>query len=266
VKPAAFDYVAPASVAEALELLAGEEDHAILAGGQSLVAMMNFRLARPELVIDVNGVGELSGVEVVDGMLRLGATVRHAQLERDAAVADGWPLLRAAVRHVGHAAIRSRGTIGGSCAHADAAAELPVALSALDARLRLRSRSGERLVGAEEFFVAHLTTTREDDELVVGVEVPPVPPGARVAFVEHARTHGDWAIAAAAVVAAPGHGAIALLGAAPRPLRAREAEGLLAQGAPPAEVARSAGALVDDPWRSALTTALVQRALEEVAA
>src|SRR5688500_16728494 len=176
---------------------------------------MNFRLARPGRLVDVNRIEELAGLRKRDGVLHIGALTRHATLERSGMVAAGWPLLRQAVRHVAHPQIRSRGTVGGSCAHADPTAEMPVALTALDATFHLRSRRGRRAVAAADFFVTHLTTVLDPDELLVEIEVPPVPEGARSAFVEHARTHGDWAIAGAAVLVAPRHAAIALLGAGP---------------------------------------------------
>jgi CO/xanthine dehydrogenase FAD-binding subunit len=264
VKPAPFDYEAPRSVDAALALLG--EDAKVLAGGQSLVPIMNFRLARPAKLVDINRVDELAYLRKRGGALHVGALTRHATLERSELVARGWPLLRQAVRHVGHAQIRSRGTIGGSCAHADPTAELPVALTALDARFHVRGRTGARVLGAGEFFVAQLTTAMRDDELLVEVEVPPLPAGARCVFAEHALTHGDWAIAGAAVVVAPGHASIALLGAGPTPLRALDAEAALAGGAGAAEAARLAGALLEDHWRSALTGALVRRALEEAGA
>ena len=264
MKPAPFHYEAPRTVAAALALLGA--DAKILAGGQSLVPIMNFRLARPATLVDVNRVDELAYLRKRDGVLHIGAMARHATLERSEMVARGWPLLRQAVRHVAHHQIRTRGTVGGSCAHGDPTAELPVALAALDARFHLRSRAGERSLGAAEFFVSHLTTALRDDELLVEIEVPPLPAAARTAFAEHARTHGDWAIAGAAVVVAPGHAAIALLGAAPTPLRASEAEAVLAAGGDAAEAARLAGALADGEWRTALTTALVRRALAEAGA
>ncbi|HTE64183.1 MAG TPA: FAD binding domain-containing protein [Solirubrobacteraceae bacterium] len=264
MKPAPFDYAAPRTVAAALGLL--DDDAKVLAGGQSLVPVMNFRLARPAKLVDVNRIDELAYLRKRDGVLHIGALTRHATLERSEVVAAGWPLLRQAVRHVGHAQIRSRGTIGGSCAHADPTAELPVALTALDARFHARARAGARVIGAADFFVSHLTSALRADELLVEVEVPPLPDGARTAFVEYARTHGDWAIAGAAVVVAPRHAAIALLGAGPTPVRASAAETALTGGAGAADAARLAAELVDHPWRSALTAALVETALEEAGA
>jgi CO/xanthine dehydrogenase FAD-binding subunit len=187
---------------------------------------------------------------------------RQAEVLRSAAVAAGWPLLSQAVSHVGHAAIRNRGTVGGSVAHADPAAELPVALTALDARFRVRCAAGERVLSPADFFEGALTTALAPGELLVAIEVPPAPAGARMAFLEYARTHGDFAVAGAAVVHAPGgHAAIALLGAAPVPVRVAAAEQALAGGAPVPEVAALAADDVRDDYRRALITALVQRAV-----
>jgi CO/xanthine dehydrogenase FAD-binding subunit len=265
MKPAPFRYEAPRSVDAALTLLG--EDAKVLAGGQSLVPIMNFRLARPATLVDVNRLDELAYLRKRDGALHIGALTRHATLERSDMVARGWPLLRQAVRQVAHPPIRARGTVGGSCAHGDPTAELPVALAALDARFHLRSRAGERSLGAAEFFVSHLTTALRDDELLIEIEVPPLPAAARTAFVEHARTHGDFAVAGAAVVrAGTEHAAIALLGAGPTPLRVPDAERALCNGASAAEAAGIAGAELDDDYRRALTTELVRRAIDEASA
>jgi CO/xanthine dehydrogenase FAD-binding subunit len=261
VKPARFDYAAPESLSEALELI-GEEARP-LAGGQSLIPMLNFRLARPELLVDLNSVSELRGMRVVDGVLRIGAMVRQVALEGSAEVEEGWPLLRQAVRYVGHAAIRSRGTVGGSVAHADPAAELAVALLALDARFEMRSARGSRVVAAGEFFRGPFTTALGFDELLTSVVVPPLPAGARCAFVEHARTHGDFAIAGAAVVLAAGRSAVALLGAGAVPVRAVEAERALAAGASAPEVGALAGQVAGHEYRRALIGELVRRAVVE---
>ena len=216
MKPAPFEYELPQSLDEALELLGGEAK--VLAGGQSLVPLLNFRLARPERLVDVSRLGELAYLRRSRGLLRIGALTRQATLERSPLVAEHWPLLRQAVSLVGHPQIRNRGTVGGSVAHADPAAELPVALTALDARFHCRSRRGTRTLAAGELFLGPLTTALDDDELLTEIEVPPLPAGARTAFVEHARTHGDFAIAGAAVVVAPGYAAIALLGAGSVPV------------------------------------------------
>jgi CO/xanthine dehydrogenase FAD-binding subunit len=263
VKPAPFDYVAARSLDEAVGLL-GEEAKA-LAGGQSLVPLLNFRLARPDLIVDINGLSELDRLEREDGVLRIGALTRQSTLERSSLVAAGWPLLSRAVRFVGHPQIRSRGTVGGSVAHADPAAELPVALAALDARFTAESPRGRRTLGAAELFIGPLTTALEPDELLTEIVVPSPPEGAGSAFVEHARTHGDFAIAGAAAVVAPGHAAVALLGAGPTPLRSAAAEHALVDGAEPAAAAAVAASSVEDGPRRALIAQLVRRAIEEAA-
>jgi len=260
VKPAPFEYAAPESLGDALALL--DDESRPLAGGQSLVPMLNFRLARPARLVDLERVAGLAFLDAAAGPLRIGAMTRQATLERSELVAERWPLLHQAVRLVGHAAIRSRGTVGGSVAHADPQAELPVALAALGARFHVRSPSGARTLSADELFQGPLTTALEPDELLVEIEVPPLPAGSGTAFVEQARTHGDFAIAGAAAVAAPGRAAIALLGAAPVPVRATEAERALDGGASPAEAADLAAADVADPYRRALLTALTRQAIE----
>jgi len=266
MKPAPFRYQAASSLDGALALL-GEEDAKALAGGQSLVPLLNFRLARPSLLVDLNPVVELAYLRRSDGVLRIGALTRQVRLERSALVQRGWPLLCQAVGMVGHPAIRCRGTVGGSVAHADPSAELPVALAALDARFHLRSPRGERTVGAAELFRGPMMTTIEANELLVEIEVPAPPPEARMAFVEHARTHGDFALAGAAVVVAPGeHAAIALLGAGPTPVRAVAAEQALLRGASATEAAALAGEAVRDEYRRALVTEMVRRALEQAGA
>jgi carbon-monoxide dehydrogenase medium subunit/6-hydroxypseudooxynicotine dehydrogenase subunit alpha len=234
VKPAPFAYSAPTTTAEALELLATDADEAkVLAGGQSLVPLMNFRLARPSRLIDLNRVAELAYIERRNGHIAIGAMTRHAALERSALLASEWPLLTEAVRWVGHEQIRNRGTIGGSIAHADPAAELPAALATLDARFRLRSASGERVVDWSDFFVFGFMTALEPDEILVEVEVPALPDNARGAFVEFARRHGDFALGgAAAVLVLDSGGAcvearLSMLAAAPVPVRATQAEQLL---------------------------------------
>ena len=211
MKPAPFDYVAPRTVEEALEALAQAESR-VLAGGQSLVPLLNFRLARPARLVDVNGIPELGVLRRAGGVLHIGATVRQAALERSALVARHWPLLTQAVRYVGHAATRSRGTVAGSVAHADPRAELPVALAALEARFHLRSLNGRRTLTADQLFQGPLTTAIEDGELLESIEVPPLPAGAKAGFAEYARTHGDFAQAAVAVVRTPERTTIVTLG------------------------------------------------------
>jgi len=260
VKPAPFDYAAPESIGEAVALL--DEDALILAGGQSLVPMLNLRLARPARLVDVNRIRELATLRRSGGSLHIGATVRQAALERSPVVQRDWPLLRQAVRHAGHAATRSRGTVGGSAAHADPNAELPVALTALNARFHLRGPDGERVV--EDFFKGPLETALEPGELLTEIELPPLPPGARTAFAEYAPTHGSFAIAGVAVVRAPGSAAIALLGTGSRPIRAPEAEAALA-GGDTRGAAELAAAEIAHPHRRALVAALARQAIDATA-
>ena len=189
MKPAPFDYLRPASLAEALEALAVEGAMA-LAGGQSLIAMLNMRLARPDLLVDIVHLPELRGRG-----LRVGAAVRQAELT------GLHPLIDRALPHVGHYQTRARGTFCGSVAHADPAAELPLCLVALGGRVHLASARGERCIEAADFFEGPLMTAREEDELIVAVELPPPDPHAGYAFREVALRHGDFALAAFAAVA-----------------------------------------------------------------
>ncbi|MGH2949241.1 MAG: FAD binding domain-containing protein, partial [Solirubrobacteraceae bacterium] len=201
MKPPPFEYDDPHDAGEAIALLAEHGDESkVLAGGQSLVPLLNFRLARPERLIDVNRIGELAYVRRRDGVLRIGALTRQATLERSRVVAENWPLLTEAMRLVAHPQIRNRGTVGGSVAHADPAAELPVAFTALDATFHARSARGARAIRAADFFRTHLTTALEPDELLVEIEVAPLPPRTGSAFTEFARRHGDFGLGGAAVL------------------------------------------------------------------
>ena len=185
MKPAPFEYFRPTSVEEAEALLAEHEDAKPLAGGQSLVPMLNFRLARPSALVDLGGIDELAGIRVGDGALVVGAMTRQWDLEHSP---EGLPLLREALAHVGHTATRCRGTVGGSLVHADPTAELPVCALALGAEL-VTSR---RTIPAEEFFLSVFTTALEPDELLVEIRFPtPVGP---TAFLEHSHRHGDFAV------------------------------------------------------------------------
>ena len=201
MKPPRFDYERPEGLDEALAVLAARGDEAkVLAGGQSLVPLLNFRLARPDRLVDLNEISELAYVRAGNGALRIGAMTRQAELERSDAAAAGWPLLAEAVRLVGHPQIRNRGTVGGSVAHADPAAELPAALAALAPRSTCVRPAGARSLRFDELVVTHLTTSLEPDEVLVEIEVPALPPRTGAAFVEFARRHGDFALAGAAVV------------------------------------------------------------------
>ncbi|CAN5296720.1 xanthine dehydrogenase family protein subunit M [soil metagenome] len=281
MKPARFEYDAPTELEEALALLARHgEDAKVLAGGQSLVPLLNFRLARPARLIDVNRVGELDYLRRRDGVLRIGALTRAASLERSRVVSLYWPLLREAVELSGHPQIRSRGTAGGSVAHADPASELPAVLTALGARFHVRSSRGTRTLRAEELFLGFLSTALEPDELLVEIEVPPVPPRTGTAIIEHARTHGDFAVGGAAAVLTFGQrgrcerASIVLLAAGPAPRRAAAAEASL-EGRPTSaknlrEAAALAAAEVEAPFdrefRRALARELAERALTKALA
>jgi aerobic carbon-monoxide dehydrogenase medium subunit len=219
VKPPRFGYVAPSTIDEALEAIAQEPESAsLLAGGQSLVPMLNMRMAAPRVVVDLNGVAGLDEVTVDGQRMRLGAMVRQRVLETDAQVAERLPLVAEATTNIAHVPIRTRGTLGGSLAHADPSAELPAAISALGGVLRLRSAAGERAVPAADFFLGPLTTAIEPGELLVGIDVDLPPAGSGWAFQEVARTHGAFALVGVATVVhldAEGlidHAALALCG------------------------------------------------------
>jgi carbon-monoxide dehydrogenase medium subunit len=204
MKPAPFEYLAPTTVQEALARLAEHGWAAkVLAGGQSLLPMMNFRLAQPSVIVDINRVAGLAYIKPArDGGVRIGAMTRQAQVERDPTVADRAPLIHEAMPRIAYPAVRSRGTFGGSIAHADPSAELCAASVALNARFRIGSKDrGERWVRADEFFVGLFTTTLEPDDLLLEVEVPPMPPGSGWGFLEVARRHHDFALVGVAAVA-----------------------------------------------------------------
>lgn len=253
MKPPPFEYVAPETLEEALAILAEHGDDAkVLAGGQSLVPLLNFRLVRPSVLVDVNRV---SGLDRLEGGA-IGALVRTRRLEREASAR----LLRLAATFVGHPQIRSRGTVCGSVAHADPAAELPCALLALDARARLRSLRGERELPLDELLVGPYTTALDPDELLAALDVPEQPAGTRVGFAEHSRVHGDFALAGAAVVARADSLVVALLAVAERPLRVE----LPPEAADePRAAADAAVAGLEPGHRRALAKAAVLRALEE---
>lgn len=195
MKPAPFQYVAPTTLNEALLAMSRHgSDAKLLAGGQSLIPVMNFRLAYPSVIVDLNRVDGLSGLHPTEtGELRIGAMARHSRLEHSRAVAEYAPLVREAMPHIAHPQIRNRGTLGGSLAHADPAAELPVVMVALQARFRLQSSNGERWVNAEAFYQALFMTALEPEEIFVEAAVPPLPRHTGYAFMELARRHGDYA-------------------------------------------------------------------------
>lgn len=195
MKAGAFAYAKPSSLSELFDLLELYGDEAkLLAGGQSLIAALNMRLAAPAVLVDINGLTELSGVTVGGDTLRVGALTRHRSLERSAEIAKYLPLVHKAMPYVAHAAIRNRGTFGGSIAFADPAAELPACCVALDARMELASKSGCRTVHARQFFKGLYETDMRADEVLLGAEFTMPKPGYRSAFLELARRHGDYAI------------------------------------------------------------------------
>jgi aerobic carbon-monoxide dehydrogenase medium subunit len=253
VKSPRFEYHEPTSRDEALDLLARHGPAArLLAGGQSLLPLLNFRLAHPEHLVDLNRVSEMAGVRVRDGDLVLGAMVRQRALEHSDLVGQRCALIGQALPLVGHPQIRNRGTLGGSLAHADPAAELPAVMAACEARCRVQSRRGERLVDAEEFFVGQLTTVLAADEMLVAVEVPAWPERTGSSLQEVAMRVGDFALAgvAATLTLEPAgrvaRARIVCFGVGDRPLRQHAAEEAL-QGESPTE-ARFAevGRLVTD--------------------
>lgn len=201
MKPAPFRYVAAESLAHALAAKAGEgADAKFLAGGQSLVPAMNFRLAQPATLIDLNGLADLDDVRLEGGALRIGALARHRRIERDRLVARHAPLLAEAAPHVAHPQIRNRGTLCGNLAHADPASEFPAVVLALGGRMRARSVRGERWIGAGDFFRGVFTTALAPDEMLVEVELPPLPARTGTCFLEVARRRGDYALVGVAAV------------------------------------------------------------------
>jgi aerobic carbon-monoxide dehydrogenase medium subunit len=230
MKPAPFDYHRPGSLAEAFDLLARYgDDGRVLAGGQSLVPALNMRLATPRAVIDINRLPGLDAIRVAPEGLVIGALARHEALERSPLVREHAPLLALAMPHVGHAAIRTRGTLGGSLALADPAAELPACVVALEATIRAEGRRGRREIAAADFFRGIYTTALEPGELVTEVVVPRVATGWRSGFQEVARRHGDFALAGLAARArvegeAIGEARLVFFGVGLAPVRARAAE------------------------------------------
>jgi carbon-monoxide dehydrogenase medium subunit len=195
MKAPRFAYARPASVAEALALLDKHRDEArVLAGGQSLVPMLNFRVAAPKVLVDINRIAALSGIKVTKAHVRIGALTRHAEIERSPEIARHLPLVAAAMPHIAHPAIRNRGTFGGSCALADPAAELPACALALGATFIAAGKKGERRIAAQDFFRGLYATALKGSELLVAAEFPLPKPGYVSAFGELARRHGDYAI------------------------------------------------------------------------
>jgi aerobic carbon-monoxide dehydrogenase medium subunit len=226
MKAPRFAYARPASVAEALALLDKHRDEArVLAGGQSLVPMLNFRVAAPGVLVDINRIGALSGIKVTKSHVRIGALTRHVELERSADIARHLPLVAAAVPHIAHPAIRNRGTFGGSCALGDPAAELPACALALGATFVVAGKKGERRIAAVDFFKGLYATALRAGELLVAAEFPLPKPGYASAFGELARRHGDYAMVGVAAHGSTRGGKfsdlrIAFFGVGDRPLLA----------------------------------------------
>jgi len=281
MKPAPFTYHAPASVDEAVALLAqwGPQDGRILAGGQSLVPTMAFRVARPAHLIDINGIGELAQITSKDGVLSIGACVRHAAFETDRVPGPTGNLLRKVVRNIAHYPIRTRGTFCGSIAHADPASEWCCVMAGLDGVVVLRSSRGVRRLRAKEFFQGVMATALEEDELVVAAELPLLAEGTRTGFQEFSRRKGDFAIAMALVCYRLENGAmieprVAIGGAEAQARRIPQAEQALRGQAPGADAFAQAGAAaaaVIEPledinntaaYRRSLVRTMIERALE----
>jgi aerobic carbon-monoxide dehydrogenase medium subunit len=280
VKPPRFDYHAPTTVEEALGLLTRYQgDAKVLAGGQSLMPLLNFRLVRPAALIDLNRIPALAYIHDANGQVRLGAMTRQRALEFSAVVRQRLPLLVEATRWVGHLPIRTRGTIGGSLAHADPAAEYPAVLTALEGEVVARSPRGERSLRAADLYQTYLTTTLAADEILTEVRLAAMPAGSGWAFEEFARRHGDFALVGIAAVVMPNGGKhprvrLATAGVGPVPARLRAAEEILERDglsdAAIAAAAAKAGELVQPDsdihasadYRRHLTGVLTARALK----
>jgi aerobic carbon-monoxide dehydrogenase medium subunit len=246
LKPAPFGFAKARSVAHAIELLA-MDDARLLAGGQSLIATLNMRLSHPALLVDINGVDGLDRIARKNGHIEIGALVRHAQAERSPDIARHAPLIALAMPHIGHPAIRNRGTIGGSIAFADPAAELPACLLALGGELEITGPQGPRTVAADDFFKGLFETALTPRDVLTAIRVPAADADTRVGFAEFARRHGDYAMGGLAACARArgkslGDVRLAYFGVGSTPVRARNAEAALAGG----NVDAAVGALGQD--------------------
>jgi carbon-monoxide dehydrogenase medium subunit len=283
LKPAPFVYHDPRSVSEALGLLASCENARVLAGGQSLMPMMNFRYAMPDHVIDINRIHELARMRFEDGALHAGAMVRQRDIELSAEMAERCPLIQEALAHVGHRQTRNRGTLGGSLCHLDPSAELVNVTMLLDGVLHAASRRGERDIPASKFAAAYMTTSLDPDELLAGLSLPLPARGEGYAFVEFARRHGDFAIVAcSALLGLSRDGSIAsarlaISGLSHAPVRPAAIERALAGQSPAAATFKSAAAeaakleavgdaYVSAEYRQHLARVLTYRALARAAA
>ncbi|HEX7587968.1 MAG TPA: xanthine dehydrogenase family protein subunit M [Anaerolineae bacterium] len=284
MKPAPFKYYAPGSLPEALALMAEHGDDAkVLAGGQSLTPMMNFRLVRPSILVDLNRIAELSYVREQAGGLAIGAMTRQRQAERDPMIAKRAPLISETMPFVAHPQIRNRGTMGGICAHADPAAELPAVALALELEFKAASIRGERTVPAADFFIGLFSTALAPDELLTEIIVPPLPARTGYAFQEVSRRHGDFALAGVACALTLDNAGVCtkthlvFLGLGMQPIDARAAAKHLVGNKPTADAIRAASESVDaeiDPsadihasveYRRQLARVLARRVLEMAA-
>ena len=280
MKPPRFDYVAPSSLDEALGILDQHGEQAkVLAGGQSLVPLLNFRLARPACLVDLNEIGGLDGIRMDGGDLVIGAMARQRAVETSPLVRAHCPLLAEAMPLIGHVQIRNRGTFGGSVAHADPASELPAVIAALDGDLVVKSASGRRVLKPDQFFVSYFTTALDPNELLTSVRLPALPPRTGTAFLEMSRRHGDFAlVGVAATLTVDDTGvctrcALALTGVGRTPVVPREAAAALIGRTPTsdaiAEVGRRVSAVVrpesdlhaSSDYRTHLAGVLTERAL-----
>ena len=272
MKASAFSYERATSVGNALELLAAHGDRAkVLSGGQSLMPAMNLRLISPELIVDIGELTELRGIAVKGGLLTIGALTRHVELQRSPDIAAHAPLLVEAIAHVAHPAIRNRGTIGGSLAHADPASELPACMVALDATIVIRGSNGERRIPAADFFKGIYETDLSAQELLVAVELPVMRTNGAHFFCEFARRHGDYAIAGLAAQAITADGVfgdlrMAYFAVGDRPVLARAASRLVGVAVTPAVLSEASAALAEelDPQEDQQASASMRRHLAKV--
>jgi len=265
VKPAPFAYKRARSLGEAVALLGEHKDARLLAGGQSLIATLNMRLSAPTLLIDINGIDGLDRIAPRGDSIEIGALVRHAQAERSADIARHAPLIARAMPHIGHPAIRNRGTLGGSIAFADPAAELPACLLATGGEVEATGPQGKRTIKADDFFKGLFETALAPDEVLSAVRLPAATPQTRIGFAELARRHGDYAIAGLAATArANGKGLadvrLAFFGVGATPVRAIKSEAALADG----DVDAAVAALALDPDDDVQATAATRKHLAGV--
>ena len=285
MKPAKFDYHAPTTLAEALELLAQHgPDAKVLAGGQSLMPMMNLRLVRPAVVVDINRVAGLTGIATADGAITIGSLTRQRQIERSGEITSAFPVVGAAIPHIGHFQIRNRGTIGGSLAHADPAAEIPAICTALDAEFTVASSSGEQTVAACDFAVGPLMTALEPEQLLTQVRLPLLDGNWCWGFREVSRRHGDFALVGAIALLRLGDGGvcqearITMFAVGDAPSRIPAAEQALVGRVVDADARAEAAALVSEAvspgsdihasaeYRKEVSAVMARRALEDAVA